>query len=921
LRPDAIALSGAGNALSYGELDRRASQLARYLIEQGIARDRIVALCLDWPADQLIAMLAVLKAGGAYLPLDPVLPPSRRSAMLSAARPALVLTSVAWRSQFGDETAPVYCLDDGAPPHLRSSDAPFATAVDADQLCYVMFTSGSSGTPKGVMVTHGNVAGLFRPFTERYRLDEADTWSWCHSFGFGFSAWEIWGALVHGARLHAVPLSTRADPDGLRELLGREGITVLSQTPSAFRQNLLADGSAWVADLPLRLIMLSGEALPLTDMQRWLASQGENGLRVLNTYAITETGGQLSSREFSRAGLAKDPAASVGFPLPGVEPMIVDESGQPAATGVAGELWVSGPGIARGYVGDDELTAQRFVERHGRRWYRTGDRFRQLEDGQLEFLGRVDAQLKWRGYRIEPAEIEARLRTHPAVGDAAVALRENEHGESRLLACIVPANRDAPEFWPSVGPYQVYDAFLYDLMSSEPQRIAHYQEAFAAVARGRTVLDIGTGEQALLARLAVEAGARHVYAVELLPDAAERAREVVAALGLSDRISVLNGDIADLPAPERADLITQGIVGNIGSADGIATIWNRARHWFADRYTAVPACCRTLIAPVELPPELIEQPAFGPLARDYAERVFAREGRRFDLRLCLRNFPSSGLLADPAEFERLDFSAELEEGGAGELQFSLAHAGRIDGFLLWTVLDSGGDQLMDYLAHQQAWLPLFIPLPAGGREVAAGGRVQLRWSREVHEGICPDYFLAAEIDDEKIDIVSRWRGGGPGGSELHRRLHDAPARAAAGWSPDGLRRHLAAELPDYMLPQDWLELPCLPLNANAKLDRSALPALPRRASRARATGSPDSLAQQLETIWAEVLQREHVDHNRNFFDLGGDSIAAVRLAGALQRHLGRGVSLATILAAPTITGLAEALQDAGSTETMEQGEL
>jgi acyl carrier protein len=327
-----------------------------------------------------------------------------------------------------------------------------------------------------------------------------------------------------------------------------------------------------------------------------------------------------------------------------------------------------------------------------------------------------------------------------------------------------------------------------------------------------------------------------------------------------------------------------------------------------------------LIAPAELPAELLREPAFGGLASDYAERVYAGEGRRFDLRLCLRNFPASGLLAEPAEFERLDFSTELAEEGGGDAQFTIDRPGRIDGFLLWTVLRSDGQRAMDYLAHQQAWLPVFIPLPAGGRAVAAGERLPLRWRRSVTDGICPDYFLTADFPGEVVDCASRWRGGEYGGSELHRRIQDAPARVTAGWSPDALRDHLAAELPDYMLPQDWLELPQLPLNANAKLDRSALPQLPRRAGSFRSAPG-DSLPERLESIWAEVLERDHVDHDRNFFDLGGDSIAAVRLAGALQRELGRGVSLATILAAPTISGLAGALRDADASPTMEQGEL
>ncbi len=921
--PNGIALSGAGNVLTYGELDHRANGLAQWLRGQGVGPDSIVGLCLDWAPDVLISLLAVAKAGAAYLPLDPLLPPGRLSILLDRAQPSLILTSLVWRDRLVDRRSVTHSLEDLS-PELQAVDAQSINEpVDAQQLFYVMFTSGSTGTPKGVMVTHGNVAGLFDYFSDEFLFSDQDAWTWCHSFGFGFSVWEIWGALVHGGRLVAIPPSTRADPKALRALLKQEAVTVISQTPSAFRQNFLGDEFASFAGLALRLVVLSGEAVPKADVDRWFARHVGAAPTLINTYAITETAGQVSFRRYTASESADIADNSVGCPLPGVRVLLVDSGGEPVPSGRAGELLVGGPNIALGYIGDADLTAKRFVTRDGQRWYRSGDCFRQAKNGQLEFLGRQDGQIKWRGYRIETAEVEAALQSHPRVREAAVSLRQDSSGQEKLAAYWVRARDEhAAEFWPAVGPYQIYDEFLYDLMSAEPQRLEIYRQGFAAAVAGKLVLDIGTGEHALLARLCVAAGAKHVYAIEVLPEVAERAKQLLVDLGLSESITVISGDVADLPARAKVQVATQGIIGNIGSADGIISIWNAARDWFAEDCVAVPACCRTLIAPVELPNSLVDAPAFDALAYDYAQRVFAAADGPFDIRLCLRNFPADGLLSEPAIFEDLDFSAALVENESGKADFKLNRAGRLDGFLLWTVVTGVADRQVNYLDQQQAWLPVFFPLPDGGVPVNADDLVAAQWSRQVTESICPDYDISAQIAGQNLHYSSRIKETAYQATEIHRRLWAASPRADQ-LTVDVLRSWLADKLPEYMLPQVWLELDRLPLTNNGKLDRAALPAPSQNRPELTTDmiAPRDNLERDLAQLWAEVLDLDQVGVADNFFDLGGDSVRAVRLASSLQRLLDKPISLAAILDAPTVAGLAAVLRAQPAMASFEQGEL
>ena len=912
--------------LSYRDVNGAANRLAHRLMALGVARNVPVGLCLDRGPDLLVAILAVQKAGGAFVPLDPHWPVDRLGRMWAAAsaasRPAVLVTRTALLKHLPEHAGPVLDLDrDQSAVAAESSENP-AVRLDPHQWCYVLFTSGSTGVPKGVPVTHGNLAGLFPPLNAALEFGPDDIWTWFHSASFGFSVWELWGALLHGGCLVIVPEHIRQDPVALGELLVDEQVTVFSQTPSAYRRVLHeARFHASVAASRLRYLALSGEALRREDIAGWLA-RGHRA-RLLNTYAITETAGQLTLRVYGEGDATEESARNLGQPLEGREVLVLDAGGQPVPRGTAGELWVGGEGVTPGYLSAPDL-ASRFSELPVPgagvvRGYLTGDRVRQLPDASLEYLGRVDAQLKFRGYRIEPGDIETALRDHPGVRDAAVALRTDATGNQRLTAWLVAGDASASpepragtaEFWPSLGAYGVYDQWLYGLMNAEPERLAAYRAAFAAAVPGKVVLDIGTGEDAVLARLCIEAGATHVYAVEVLESAAQRATELVRSLGLQDRITVILGDIAAIDLPQRVAVCTQGIIGNIGSADGIAGIWNAARRHFAPGCVAVPERCVTRIAALELPATVRAQPRFGALAADYARRLLATVGQPFDLRLCLRNVAGTDLLTAAADFEVLDFSGELAPEHAASAELAVTRDGLFDGCLLWTVVTAGAGQTVDYFREQRAWLPVYLPLADDPLPVRRGDRLHLRWQcRLDSDPRFPDYSVTARLvgsgTPTELAHTSRHRGSTAGGTRLHRQLLAQLDTAEEPPTVTELRAWLDRRVPEHLIPQSWVFLAALPLGVGGKLDRDALPA--PGAARPRLAGlrvAPRSDAEHaVSGLWTEVLGLESLGVEDNFFDLGGDSIAAVQMITRLQRWLNAGVPLAALFEAPSIAGLA-----------------
>lgn len=763
--PEAVAVVDAEGSITYAELDRQASLLGRHLSRSGVGPGTLVGVCLGRSRRLVTALLGVLKAGGAYVPLDPEHPPDRLAFVLRDAQPGLVVVESDTRQRFpdpgstrlGEYESLVAGEPVGEPPRTFPEPGP-------EQLLYVMYTSGSTGVPKGVLVTHRNVGRLFEVLGPRLGMGAVDVWSFIHSPAFGYSAWEIWGALLHGSRLVIVPGALRTDPSQLAGLLASQGVTVLSLTPSAFREIMLQPAFG-TGKLPasLRMIALSGEPVAAADVRAWFENHGDARPTLIDTYAITETGGQVTWRQLRIPDVASGVLPRLGEVLEDTQVHLLDEHLAPVADGQPGELCVGGPGIAQGYLNRETLTAERFVRDPFRpeaeaRLYRTGDRAVRRPDGTLELLGRGDDQVKVSGNRIELGEVEAALRDHPGVRDAAVRLHNGAGGLPRLVAHVVarepgtsasmsehvgPSFRGSEfEIWPSLGEYQIYDATLYRFMTPDPVRIGAYRKAFEGLVRDRVVLDLGTGGDAVLARLCVEAGARKVYAVEVLPEAAESAARLVDRLGLQARIVVLHGDSRSVTLPEPAEVCTHGLTGNIGSSDGILPILADAERLLAPGAIQIPRRCVTWFAAGQLPPatEGEGQSWLSPLAREYLELLFLEAGRPFDCRLCVRNFPVSNLLTPRRVWEDLDLQRPGAVDREDDAVLEVERPGTFDGFVLWTRLELGDGVWMDHLEHQLGWLPVFLPVPDAGLSVTTGDRIHVQWSiRTSANQLNPDY--------------------------------------------------------------------------------------------------------------------------------------------------------------------------------------
>ncbi len=444
--PLRTAISASDGEFSYEVVNQRANRLARYLLGEGVKPGQLIAIGMDRSSDVIIAILAVLKAGGGYVPVDLANPVSRNEFILADSGTELLVTKTQLQDEFPQgrhQAILVDAIEDklaGLSPEDLNLDIPY------NQRAYVIYTSGTTGKPKGVLIPHSNVIRLFSATDQWFGFNEKDVWTQFHSVAFDFSVWEIWGALFHGGRLVMVPVDTAKSSEDFYNLVAQEQVTVLNQTPSAFTQFIRIDEHQ-SSELSLRYVIFGGEALDFSALDTWENRHGLEAPQLINMYGITETTVHVTYHRVNKQDLHKRQSL-IGRPIPDLNLYILDAYRKPVPIGVPGELYVGGRGLALGYLNRDELTAERFVpntllaqplssEGLYNRLYRTGDVGRFRPNGVIEYLGRCDDQVKIRGYRIELGEIESALSQYPAVREAVVLAREDNPGDKRLIAYLL----------------------------------------------------------------------------------------------------------------------------------------------------------------------------------------------------------------------------------------------------------------------------------------------------------------------------------------------------------------------------------------------------------------------------------------------------------------------------------------------------
>ncbi|MGW7276289.1 amino acid adenylation domain-containing protein [Streptomyces sp. NPDC054864] len=932
--PELVALIGEQERLTYGEFNRRANQLAHWLIEQGAGPEQLIAVKLPRSVDLVLATYAVLKAGAAYLPVGTELPADRVQYLLDNARPLLVL----------DEQLP----DVGAYPETNPE-----RSLTPDHLAYVIYTSGSTGAPKGVQVTHEAVMNMLSWRRDYFGIGADDRVLVSSSASFDASVPETFTPLLSGAALVIARADGQRDPAYLAELIRTEGVTGAFFVPSLLEVFVAEPSAAQCTSL--RWVEAGGEAFPAE-----LANKVVDllpGCTAHNLYGPTEAAVEVTARRHT-PGADRLP---IGAPVWNTQAYVLDAALRPVAPGVAGELYLAGTGLARGYLGQLGLTAHRFVAcpfgEPGTRMYRTGDLVRWNKDGQIDYLGRTDFQVKIRGFRIELGEIEHALATHPGVAQAAVVVRETQQGAKQLVGYLVPkpyaaveADADAQvDEWREIydDNYAEFDDGLGDdfrgwnsSYTGEPiprEQMLEWQDGgVEQVLRyaPRRVLEIGIGSGLLLGKIVGEV--EEYWGTDISAPVVDRVRDQAEQAGYGDRVHLsaqpaddisglpqgrfdtvfLNSVVQYFPSIEyldqvlrqALDLLVPGgriIVGDVRNASTcrlFMTAVQRAAHPHASQEELRTLVEKELLAEQEL---VIAPEWFTELAADTsaAADIRLKPGRahneltRHRYEVVLHKQPADVFdLADAPAVPWGEEATELDDLGYA--------TGRTDGPLRVTGIPNA--RLVEEVALTVA-TGLLDPAPLPGKPVDPqelarwadehGRDAVLTWSGEDER--CYDAVLLPRRSRHH-NLAGTFVSTGGGG----RARANTPALARSlGPLLVELPDYLRGRLPDYMVPPAFVPLTQLPLTPSGKLNHRLLPP-PDDAQVTTGRAPRNAHEEILSALFAEVLGVDSVGIDNDFFASGGDSIRSIQV---VARARARGVEITTreIFEHPTVAQLVE----------------
>ncbi|WP_143659158.1 non-ribosomal peptide synthetase [Streptomyces sp. SA15] len=978
--PDAPAVRCGRDGLTYAQLNARSNRLARELIAHGVGPEHVVALAVPRSVDMVVALLAVQKAGGVYLPMDPTHPAERLEFLLGDAQPALLITTpdIAPRLPAGD--TPMIVLGDPSTERaLAGQDA--SDPADEDRVApilpgnaaYIIHTSGSTGRPKGVVISYRSIINNLTGFAERFPMSSDDCTLAVATVAFDIVAVDVYLPLLHGGRVVVAESEAVRHPAALAELAVRNGATVLQATPSLYR-TLLAHAPEGLRGMRL---LVGGEALGAGLAARMEAV----GRGVVNLYGPTETTVWSTLAEVDASRTVADGPPPVGSQTQNVRMYVLDPNLRPVPVGVTGELYIAGTGLGRGYLDRRSLTAQRYVAdpfgEPGSRMYSTGDLVRWRRAGGLNFVGRADDQVKVRGFRIELGEVEAALSRQDDVVEATVLVDETGDGERTLVGYVVPgtawsAGRDEQEENDQVSSWRdLYDSLYADQVadggfwedftvwqSSYDGRhlpLAEMTQWRSAVVdqvlrlKPRRVLEIGVGNGLLLSRLAPQCEA--YWGTDFSPSVITELGERLRAHG-EDRPGIelrvqSADDVSGLPRDFFDTIVLNSVVQYFPHAGYLTDVLHKCLDLLVPggsvvlgdiRNLRLLRCLQTAVAvgrltdaadtssvralvehKVAAEEELLLAPDFFvALARtspDIAGVDIRLKRGRFDNELSRYRYEVVIIKAPaaPAPVDRLPKTDWTDLGSTGALAEALRGA---PGGLRVTDVPNGRlfaeyDALRE-LRRGSGTARVLAALRAEGRGVdpedlhdvgaAHGFQVVTTWSGQGRDDCFDAVFLPAHAD---ATAVQAYAGDSAGDSLQEHANSPARTRRLRGFS-DRLRTGLRRWLPDYMIPAAFVILDELPLNANGKLDRSALP---KPDFAVLSSGRPPRTPREqvLCELFAEVLGVPEVTIDDNFFELGGHSLLATRLVSRIRSVTGIEIPIRHVFEGATVAALCERL--------------
>jgi len=956
--PGALAVEFAGEQLTYAELNERANQLAHQLRALGVGPEVLVGLSVERSLELVIGMLGILKAGGAYVPLDPSYPRERLQFMIEDAKPAVLLTPE------GLSTTDYH----GSDPDLIRGFDPY----DPRHPCYVIYTSGSTGLPKGVAITHGSLMNLITWHQRVYQVSASDRATQVAGLAFDASVWEMWPYLTAGASIHIADEETRLSPEKLIEWLDAKRITI-SFLPTPLAEAVLEE--QWPPEVCLRTLLTGGDRLRR-------APRSGLPFRVANNYGPTEntvvTTWTFVNEEINNGSVTPPP---IGRPIDNAKVYVLDEELRLVPIGVIGELFVGGENLARGYLNNPDLTAERFIPNPfsvdpGERLYRTGDRVRLLGDGQIEFVGRVDEQVKVRGFRIELGEIEATLAEQEEIKEAVVVAREDSAGEKRLVAYVVPRAESQSmdqerarleqqhlDQWQTLyeDTYAHDDTVIADPLFNitgwtssytgepiPPEEMREWQQSSVAQIlelQPQRVLEIGCGTGLLLLQIAPHC---EVYtATDFSPVALDYVRRQLPKLGLEEsRVKLLqrmahqfegieddsfdavllNSVVQYFPDLDYFLRVLEGALkavkpggfvylGDLRNYRLLEAFHASVQMYQASSSTDSAALRQRVRRNIETEEELLLDPALFAALRERFPKIGAVEiqlqrGRahneltRFRYQVVLHLGETAHVECPTIDWQTEKLNLDALRQLLMENKPEMLGVQRVPNARVWAELRTTEEDAID---PEDVW-SLSETLPY---------EVDVRWS-DAGAGEYFDIVFHPQMTQiTQINLRNLWISTPKAlalyaNNPLHGRLaHQLITR---------LREHLEEKLPDYMIPASFVLLDALPLTANGKVDRRALPApdetRPEHGSDFVAPSTP--IEELLGRLWAELLGIESVGMRDDFFALGGHSLLATRLVSRIRESFGVELPVRSLFETPTVRDLAGHVEAALRDRTGEQ---